>query len=179
MEGSSEDSSRSTATIVRDALPEDAAAIATIYNQGIEERLATFETEPRSESDVLAMLAGRDARHPFLVAVEDGAVVAWASARAYSDRSSYAGVGDVYIYVERTRRGSGVGLTVLQALCATCEERGFWKLIGRIFANNVASRALCRKAGFVEVGIQRRHAKLDGEWRDVVIVERLLGEAVL
>jgi len=66
---------------------------------------------------------------------------------------------------------------VLAALLEECERRGFWKLVSRIFPENAASRALCARLGFREVGVYRRHGRLDGVWRDSVIVERLLGEA--
>lgn len=65
----------------------------------------------------------------------------------------------------------------MEALLAEVEARGLWKLVGRIFPENEASLALCRALGFREVGVHHRHGKLDGAWRDVVVVERLLGEA--
>lgn len=81
------------------------------------------------------------------------------------------------MYVERDARGRGVGRAAMTALVAACEGRGFWKLVSRVFPENGASLALLARLGFREVGVYRRHAKLDGKWRDVVIVERLLGEA--
>jgi phosphinothricin acetyltransferase len=152
----------------------DAAAIARIYNEGIEERLATFETEARSEEDVARWVAEDD---PVVVTVEDGAVVAWAAAHEYRPRPCYTGVGDFSIYVARARRGRGYGRATLSALIDECEQRGYWKLVSRIFSENEASLALCRAVGFREVGVYRRHARLDGEWRDCVIVELLLGDA--
>ena len=159
----------------RAARPEDAEAIARIYNEGIEDRLATFETEPRAATDVEAWL---DEDMPIVVVEDDsGAVVGWASAPAYSARAAYSGVREFSIYVARSERGRGYGRAGLQALIDDCEARGFWKLVSRIFPENEASLALCRSLGFREVGVYRRHAQLDGEWRDVVIVERLLGDA--
>jgi L-amino acid N-acyltransferase YncA len=160
---------------IRAARPDDAEEIARIYNEGIEDRLATFETEPRSADDVAAWLEGDTP----LVVVEDeaGAVAGWASAPEYRPRAAYAGVREFSIYVARAARGRGYGRAALQALIDECEARGFWKLVSRIFPENEASLALCRSLGFRVVGVYRRHAKLDGEWRDVVIVERLLGEA--
>jgi hypothetical protein len=81
------------------------------------------------------------------------------------------------IYVARSERGRGYGRAALAALLAECEARGWWKVTSRIFPENEASLALCRALGFREVGVLRRHARLDGEWRDCVVVERLLGEA--
>jgi L-amino acid N-acyltransferase YncA len=161
----------------RPAGPDDAGAIARIYNEGIEDRLATFETEPRNASDVAAWLDGETP----VVVVEDetGAIAGWASATEYRPRDAYAGVREFSIYVSRPARGRGYGRAALQALIDECEARGFWKLVSRVFPENEASLALCRSLGFREVGVYRRHAKLDGEWRDVVVVERLLGEATV
>jgi len=163
--------------IARRATAADAAAIALIYNQGIEERIATFETEPRSTADMLAYLAEREGRYPVVVAEQDGQVVAWASAGPYRPRACYDGVCEFSVYADRTARGTGAAQAVLEGLIDACEAAGFWKLVSRIFPENVRSRGLCRKVGFREVGVYYRHAKLDGQWRDTVIVERLLGEA--
>jgi phosphinothricin acetyltransferase len=157
------------------AAPDDAAAIARIYNEGIEDRVGTFETEPRSAEDVAAWL---EAGYPLVVGEDGGEVVAWASAPPYrAHRPAYAGVADFSIYVSRSARGRGAGRATLAALIAEAEARGHWKLVSRIFPENEASLRLCRSLGFREVGVYRWHAKLDGVWRDVVIVELLLGEA--
>jgi phosphinothricin acetyltransferase len=156
---------------------DDAAAITRIYNEGIEERIATFETEPRTVEHMAAQLREKGDRYPTVVVERDGEIVAWAGFSGYRSRPCYAGIGEHSVYVAREARGAGAGLAALEALFAAAEERGFWKLLSRIFPENVASLALHRKAGFREVGVYRRHGKLDGEWRDCVIVERLLGEA--
>jgi L-amino acid N-acyltransferase YncA len=111
------------------------------------------------------------------VVVEDGGeVVAWASAAPYRERAAYAGVREFSVYVARGRRGEGLGQEAMEELVRACEARGYWKLLSRVFPENEASRALCRRLGFREVGVYRRHAQLDGEWRDCIIVELLLGE---
>lgn len=158
----------------RPAVAADAAAIARIYNEGIDDRLATFETEPRGPRDVLAWL---ETGYPLVVAEQDGEVAAWAIAHPYRSRAAYSGIGEFSIYVARERRGAGLGRSTLSALIVECEKRGYWKLLSRIFPENEASLGLCRSLGFREVGVYRRHGKLDGQWRDCVIVERLLGEA--
>ena len=155
----------------------DADAIARIYNQGIEDRLATFETTPRAPAEVEAQLADKGDRYPTVVVERDGAVVAFATAGLYRNRPCYAGVAEHSVYVERTARGAGAGRAALEALCRTYEARGFWKLVSRIFPENVASLALHESVGFRVVGVYRRHGKLDGEWRDCVIVEKPLGDA--
>jgi phosphinothricin acetyltransferase len=159
------------------ARPQDAPSIARIYNQGIEERIATFETEPRSVEQMAAQLREKGDRYPTVVVERDGEIIAWAGFGGYRSRPCYAGIGEHSVYVAREARGLGAGLVALQALLAAAEERGFWKLLSRIFPENVPSLALHRKAGFTEVGVYKRHGKLDGEWRDCVIVEKFLGEA--
>ncbi len=163
--------------IVRPAVRGDAEAIARIYTQGIEERIATFETEPRSTADMLAYLAEREGRYPVIVAEQNGQVVAWASGSSYRSRECYAGVCEFSVYADRAARGSGAAQAALQGLIDACTVHGFSKLVSRIFPENGPSRGLCRKVGFREVGVYYRHGKLDGQWRDTVIVERLLGEA--
>jgi phosphinothricin acetyltransferase len=163
--------------VARLARREDAAAIAHIYNQGIEERIATFETEPRTPEDIERLLAERGDRYPTIVVERDGEVVAWAGAGTYRSRPCYDPIAEHSVYVERAHRGTGVGRLALEALIDEAERRGFLKLVSRIFPENVGSLALHRTVGFREVGIYRRHGKLGGAWRDCVIVEKLLGEA--
>src|SRR5690349_21223398 len=162
----------------RRATPDDAAAIAAIYNEGIADRIATFETEPRSAEQIATQLREKGDRFPTIVAEQDGRIVAWAGAGPYRARPAYAGVAEHSVYVARSARGQGVGRVVLDALCRAYAERGFWKIISRIFPENAASLALHERCGFRVVGIYKRHGKLEGDWRDCVIVERLLDEDV-
>ena len=160
---------------IRPAEPRDAEAIAALYNVGIEERQATFETRPREPAEIGAWF---EPALPFLVAEDgDGFVVGFARVSPYSDRCVYEGVGEHGVYVGREARGQGVGRRLLDALASESERHGLYKLTSRVFATNHASRAAHRAAGFDEVGVQRRHGRLDGEWKDCVLVERLLGEA--
>ncbi len=160
--------------LIRPATLGDAARIAEIHNQGIVERGATFETLPRTAEDVRQRLT--DARHPTLVAANADTILGWAALSSYRQRDCYAGVAELSIYLDRAARGRGVGRALLQALIAAARERGFYKLVSRIFLFNAASRALCRACGFREVGIYEKHGQLDGRWLDVVIVERLIPE---
>ncbi len=223
----------------RPATVADAVAIAAIYTQGIEDRVATFETRPRTAADVIAWF---DGPHPVIVvervapATHDGAspdapgeavgtgsdgspaagtpaspgepvgtdpagpgtigfagapachsgmldrsphpdrptVVAFAATSGYRPRDCYAGIAEFSVYVERGSRGLGAGRLAMAALVEAATAAGFHKLVSRVFVENGASRALLRSAGFREVGTYERHARLDGAWRDVVIVERLL-----
>jgi L-amino acid N-acyltransferase YncA len=150
----------------------DAAAIAPIYNEGISERRATFETQARTEHDVRGWF---DGAHPIVVVEEDSAgVVGFAATSAYRARECYAGVAEFKVYVLRAMRGRGVGKLAMQELLGRARAAGFWKLVSRVFVQNEASRALLRTLGFREVGTYFRHAKLDGAWRDVVIIEKFL-----
>jgi L-amino acid N-acyltransferase YncA len=159
---------------IRIASVEDAAAIAEIYNQGIEDRVATFETELRSADDQQAWLRSIAGHYPAVVAQIDGEIIGWAGAGPYRDRECYRGIGEFSMYVRRDWRARGVGDLLLAALISEAERLGLWKLLSRIFPFNEASRALCRKHGFREVGVYEKHARLDGRWLDVVIIERLI-----
>jgi L-amino acid N-acyltransferase YncA len=86
-------------------------------------------------------------------------------------------VGEYTIYLDREARGRGLGRRLLDAVVTTAEAAGYWKLQGRLFTSNEASVALARRCGFRQVGVYERHGRLDGEWKDLLIVERLLGDA--
>lgn len=156
---------------VRIATTEDAAAIARIYNQGIEDRIATFETNPRTEADVRAWF---DGRHPVVVIEEKSEIIAFASTSTYRPRACYEGIAEVSVYVARAARGRGSGKLALEHLMEVAASAGYWKLVSRIFPENQKSLKLVRACGFREVGVYEKHGQLDGIWRDVVIVERLL-----
>ena len=158
---------------IRPAVAADAEEVAAIYNEGIEERVATFETELRTATDIGAWLTAGE-RLPLLVAEDHGAVVGWARILAYSDRAVYAGVGEVSVYVTKTARGRGIGRRLLEALEGSARALGDWKLTAMLFTENAASAAMVRSCGWRDVGLHLRHSRLDGEWRDVLVVERLL-----
>jgi phosphinothricin acetyltransferase len=164
-----------TSTGLRPATGEDAEAIAAIYNEAIAERSATFDTEPVTAADVGGWLHLE--REPVLVAELDGRVAGWARVIASAERCALAGVGEYTIYLARGARGQGIGRRLLAELVTAAEAAGYWKLQGRLFTGNAASVALARSSGFREVGVYQRHGRLDGEWKDLLIVERLLGEA--
>lgn len=161
---------------IRPAEEHDAAAIAEIYNQGILGRQATFETRLRTPEDILATLRAGRGRYPFLVAELDGRVAGWASVSTYRPRECYVGVGEFSIYVHEEARRSGVGRVLLPALIDAARAAGFWKLLSRVFPENTGSLRLATACGFRQVGTYEKHAQLDGVWRDVVIIERLIPE---
>jgi L-amino acid N-acyltransferase YncA len=159
--------------VIRPAGEPDTQAIADIYNEGIATRLATFETEPRTAADVQAWLVAGE-RLPVLVADEGDAVLGWARILAYSDRPVYEGVGEVSVYVAEHARGRGLGRALLEELQRNATELGYWKLVGKLFTANAASAGMVRSCGWREVGMHHKHSRLDGEWRDVLLVERVL-----
>ena len=163
------------ALAARPATPADAERIAQIYNEGIEDRVGTFETRPRTTEDVRAWF---DGRHPIVVVEDDGAIVAFASTSTYRARDAYAGIAEFSVYVARIGRGKGAGSVAMRALIDAVKPAGIWKLVSRIFIENTASRRLMASMGFREVGVYEKHGKLDGQWRDVVIVERLIPENI-
>jgi L-amino acid N-acyltransferase YncA len=160
---------------VRRASQSDAAAVVAIYNEGISERQATFESEARRPRDVIEKLASSS--HPALVAEIGGEVAGWAWITPYSEREAYAGVAECSVYVRAAARGRGVGTRLTQDLATEAELQGFHKLLGKLLTTNQPSLRLVRRCGFREVGVHRAHGRLDGEWRDVLLVELLLGEA--
>lgn len=149
----------------------DAEAIARIYNQGIEDRIATFETQPRSTGEIEAWFS----KEYVVVVAEDGRdVLAFAATFPYRTRECYAGVREFSVYVDRQWRGKGAGRLAMQELIDESRRRGMWKLLSRVFPENTQSLKLLRTLGFREVGVYKKHARLDGEWRDVVIIEYLI-----
>ncbi len=160
--------------IARAATADDAAAIVAIYNEGIDDRIATFETRHRTPLEIQSWFG---TRYPIVVVEDAGRIVAFASTSEYRRRDCYSGIAEFSVYAARDARGRGCGRCALAALFDASERAGFWKLVSRVFVENIPSRELLRRTGFREVGLYRRHGRLDGRWRDAVIVEKLLGEA--
>jgi L-amino acid N-acyltransferase YncA len=151
----------------------DAAVIAEIYNQGIADRTATFETRLRTAEDVRSWFTSN---HPIVAVIDQSEVIAFASTSTYRPRECYSGIAEFSVYVARDQRRRGAGRVAMQALLQEARQRGFWKLLSRIFVENTASRTLMHDLGFREVGVYHKHGKLDGRWRDVVIVEYVIEE---
>lgn len=150
----------------------DCDAVARIYNEGIDDRIATFETRHRTAGDIASWLG---TRYPVVVVTDGDTVVAFSSTSTYRPRACYDGIAEFSVYVARAARGRGAGRLAMEALIEAAVRAGFWKLVSRVFTENTASLGLLDRLGFRNVGMYEKHAKLDGQWRDVVIVERLLG----
>ena len=155
----------------RKATESDAAGIARIYNQGILGRQATFETRLRTAEDVRGWFGGT---HPVVVVEEGAALLAFAATSQWRTRACYAGIAEFSVYVAREARGRGAGKVAMEALLAQAEAAGFWKLVSGVFPENTASLRLLASVGFRVVGTHAKQARLDGAWKDVSIVERLI-----
>ncbi len=153
------------------ATAEDAEALAKIYNQGIEDRLATFETCARTTEDIKAWFS---AAYTVIVVEEVGIILAFSSTFPYAQRECYAGVREFSVYVSRDHRGKGAGRVAMEALIVESRKQGVRKLLSRVFPENEQCLRLLGSLGFRQVGIYEKHAQLDGEWRDVVITEYLV-----
>ena len=162
--------------LIRDATPDDAAAIARIYNEGIEDRMATLETQLRTPEERAEWMAARGPRHPVLVAVDgSGAVVGWASLNSFNPRPAYDHVVDFSVYVGRDQRGRGIGDALLGALETRARQLGYHKMVLAAFPTNAPGMRLYERHGFRTVGIYHEQGMLDGKWVDVIVMEKILG----
>lgn len=163
------------ATTVRSATPSDADVIASIYDEGVRSGTATVISKAPSGEEIRQRIAVALPEHAWLVAEHDGDVVGWAATMPYLLVPQYAGVAEFSVYVSGRHRGGGLGRLLMTELLTRASAAGVYKLTSRVFALNTASRAMLAGAGFREVGTYIRHVRVDGEWRDVVVVEALLG----
>lgn len=160
---------------IRLATVADAEAVCQIYNQGIEDRVATLETELRTPEERRQWLSSRSPRHPVIVAETNGQIVGWGSLNVFNAREAYRFVADFSIYVEREYRGKGVGRVMLERLIDLARRHGFHKMALSAFPTNTGGMALYERLGFRTVGIYREQGVLDGQWVDTIIMEKLLG----
>ena len=179
---------------LRPATVEDAAAICDIYNQGIEDRLATLETELRTPEERRQWMATRGPQHPVIVAETTEpatgstrpptshaglappapTITGWGSLNVFNPRPAYRHVADFSVYVDRRWRGQGVGRVLLERLVELGRELGYHKLVLSAFPFNAAGVALYERLGFRTVGIYKEQGLLDGKWVDTIIMEKLL-----
>jgi len=145
--------------------------IRRIYVQGIRTGNATFETEA-DIPDGDGWFAGKLPGLVFKAVAEDGTMLGWAALSPTSKRRAYAGVAELSVYVAEEAQGQGVGAALLAHLVQAAEEAGIWTLQTSVFPENEASIRLHRRAGFRIVGTRQRIARLNGVWRDTVLMER-------
>lgn len=162
------------AVAVRRASADDLDAVCRIYNEGIEDRVATLDTEPKSAADIQAWWRDHDGPYAVLVASESGAVVGWASLNRFSHRCARSRIADLSVYVARTHRGRGIGSELLRRLEERARAEGFRKIVLHALDSNEHGKRLYRKCGFREVGVFEKHGVIDGGFADVVAMEKVL-----
>ena len=161
----------------REARISDIPAITEIYNQGIEDRVATFETRRRDTAEMEEWLTERGERYRVIIAEDEkGTVQGWASINEFHSRCCYSGVGDLSIYIHRDVRGKGLGKLLLSSLMEEARRQGFHKLVLGAFEFNEAAKKLYRTLGFRTVGTYQKQGILDDKYVDVTIMEKLLNE---
>ncbi len=151
--------------------------IARIYDEGIASGIATFASGPHSAEERVHWLDARSERAPVYVADDGGAVLGWSALAPFSHRPWYDGVAEYTAYVANEARGRGLGRQMLDHLMRVAPTLGYWKLVGMILPENTPGLSLALGAGFRIVGTHQGHARKDGVWRDVTLVERRLENA--
>ncbi len=165
---------------VRNATQHDAEAVRKIYNEGIADRVATLDVDPKSANDMAAWWKDHVDRYAVVVADdESGHVIGWASLNPYSHRCAHRGVADLSIYVAREHRGTGIGSALLLALERTAKVNDFHKIVLFALASNDAGQRLYRRLGYTDVGVFREQGRVDGKFVDVLAMERILKPFVL
>lgn len=166
---------------IRSASSTDIAPITLIYNQGIEDGVATLDFATKSESEMRAWFENHDERYQVIVASQSDTsgttqmhIVGWASLNKYSHRCAYDGVADLSIYVRREQRGCGIGGLLMEEIEQRGRAHDFHKIVLFALTSNEAGHQLYAKRGFREVGIFQEQGKLDGRYVDVLIMEKLL-----
>lgn len=159
---------------VRRATEQDVSEITTIYNEGIEDRIATLETETKTDKYVMEWLFQRDKRYSVILLEENSQTVGWASINPYSHRCAYKGVGELSIYIKREYRGKGLGKKLLTYLENIGKQSGFYKFILFTFPFNNLGQGLYRRLGYREVGVFEKQGILDGKYVDIMVMEKLI-----
>jgi L-amino acid N-acyltransferase YncA len=161
---------------IRHATEEDAASMCEIFNEAVQDRMETFDSDPRlvETQQILNAAADQEPKHPILVAEVRNWIAGWAALSPYDNRIALDDIGEVSIYVRRSFRSYGVGRQLMRALQETAATLGYRKLIGRILASNHDGLLLCRATGWREVGRHAAHARLQDGLHDVMLVEYLI-----
>lgn len=160
---------------IRIASLSDIEQITEIYNQGIQDRIATLESNTKSVGEMIEWLRSRSPRHKVLVMEDEKKVIkGWASLNVFNARACYQGVADVSIYIRREKRGKGLGKQLLLALVEVAKEMGFYKMVLTTLAVNSTGHRLYYSLGFTKVGTYVRQGMLDGKWVDVHVMEKFL-----
>ena len=161
---------------IRPVREDDAASMCEIFNEAVQDRLETFDSDPRAVDDqrLLIAAAEQDPKHPILVADVRNWIAGWVALAPYDTRIALDDIGEVFIYVRRTFRDYGVGRQLMRAIQEAAGKLGYRKFIGRILLENRDGLLLCRATGWREVGRHSAHARLNDGLHDVMIVEYLI-----
>jgi L-amino acid N-acyltransferase YncA len=162
--------------VIRKATEMDIGAIQIIYNEGIEDRIATLETETKNYSYMKDWFDKHNERYQVIVAEEEDRILGWASLNPYNNRAAYLGVADLSLYISRDSRGKGIGGKLLEAIQTIAKENEFHKIILFTFPFNQLGQGLYRNKGYREVGVYKNQGILDGQYVDVMAMEKLLME---
>jgi L-amino acid N-acyltransferase YncA len=158
---------------IRKATSEDLGAITGIYNEAILQTVATFDTEPKTIEKQQTWFANHDAKHPVLVAEQDGLIVGWASLSKWSDRRGYSGTAEVSLYVEKAHRGRGIGNNLLKAIIQKGQKAGIHTVIAQIVEGNEPSINLFKHVGFKQVGVLKEVGCKFGKLLDVHVMQKI------
>ncbi len=164
---------------IREAQASDLAVIREIYNQGIEDRIATLDSDLKTDDAMREWFEEHGDRYCILIAERDDRTVGWASLNPYSHRCAYKGVADLSVYVEREARGTGVGSALLASIEVQAKRNDFHKIVLFALAANGASQKLYRKMAYRDVGVFEEQGRLDGRFVDVIAMEKILKPFVL
>ncbi|MGG0410249.1 arsinothricin resistance N-acetyltransferase ArsN1 family A [Peribacillus simplex] len=160
--------------IIREAIETDMDRVKEIYNQGIEDRIATLETESKDQTYMKEWFAKHIGRYKVIVAEQEGEIVGWSSLNQYNSRNAYKGVADLSVYISRNHRGKGIGGLLLQSIEKLAKENDFNKIVLFTFPFNQIGQGLYKKRGYREVGVFKNQGILDGKYVDVMAMEKLL-----
>jgi len=157
--------------IIRQATLDDLGQVTEIYNDAIKKTTTTFDTEPKTSEEQEKWFAAHDARHPVLIAEQDGIVVGWASLSQWSDRCAYCDTAEISLYVTEKHRRKGIGKKLMKAIIREGKTAGLHTVIARIADGNEISIDLCKSAGFQHIGTMREVGKKFGKLLDVNLMQ--------
>jgi L-amino acid N-acyltransferase YncA len=161
--------------LIRNATEKDLLQVLDIYNQGIEDRIATLEMDKKDESYIYSWFEKHQGRYVGIVAENPKKkIVGWASISPYNARYAYNGVGEISVYIDRVFRGQGIGQQLIRKLEEDAVKNDFHKLLLFTFSFNSLGQGLYHKMGYREVGVYKNQGKLDGKFVDVMAMEKLL-----
>jgi len=159
---------------ILEAIPADYVSIAGIYNEYIELGNATMDETLKTESDIAGWVSNFHDRERLYVMKENGVNIGWGIIKRYSDREGYRFACETAVYLTQSKLGMGLGPRMKQHLIEVCEQLNYRHLVAKIFAKNTASIAYNEKMGYTIVGRQNQIGYKDGEWQDVVIMQKLI-----